>query len=123
MLCSLGGTAFRYKEHQRHMQKFGLQTNRSSHNCTIEVEIAREQASSLGRAGKKLRISLERYEAQRHNVLNESDERAHINEISESVWALMLQREFLGFIENNVNWVRENYIIPDAAIENLGRIG
>jgi len=104
------------------MQKFGLQTNRSSHHSAIEVEIVREQASALGRAGKKLRISLESYEKQRYKALSESEEKSFIKEISENVWALMLQREFLGFIDNNLNWVRENYVIPDAAIAILGRI-
>lgn len=105
------------------MQKFGLKTNRSSHHSAIEIEIVREQASALGRAGRKLRISLENYEKQRHRVLSESEEKSLIKEVSENVWALMLQREFLGFIENNLNWVRENYVIPDAAIAKLGRIG
>lgn len=105
------------------MQKFGLQTNRSSHHSAIELEIAREQASALGRAGRKLRISLEAYESKRHTELSESEEKSLLKDISENVWALILQREFLGFIENNLNWVREHYVIPNAAIESLGSIG
>ena len=104
------------------MQKFSLQTNRSSQHSAIELEIAREQASALGRAGRKLRISLEHYENRRHDILSVSEEKSLIKEVSENVWALILQREFLGFIEDNMKWVRENYVIPDAAIENLGRI-
>ena len=104
------------------MQKFGLQTNRSSQHSAIELEIAREQASALGRAGRKLRISLEYYESQRHKGLSGNEENSLIKEISENVWALMLQREFLGFIEDNMKWVRENYVIPDAAIKNLGKM-
>jgi len=102
------------------MQKFGLRTNRSTHHSAIELEIAREQASALGRAGKKLRISLESYEKLRYKKLDSEDEKRIIKEISENVWALVLQREFLGFIEGNMKWVRENYVIPDAAIRSLG---
>lgn len=104
------------------MQKFGLQTNRSSQHSAIELEITREQASALGRAGRKLRISLEHYESRRHSSLSVSEEKKLIKEVSDNVWALMLQREFLGFIEDNIKWVRENYVIPDAAIDNLGKI-
>jgi len=104
------------------MQKFGLQTNRRSHHSTIELEIVREQASALGRAGRKLRISLESYEKQRHRNLSKKEEQILIKGISENLWALILQREFLGFIEGNIEWVRENYVIPDAAIKSLGKI-
>ena len=104
------------------MQKFGLQPSRSSNHSAIELEIAREQASALGRAGRKLRISLESYERVRHKNLSENEEKPYINEISENVWSLILQREFLGFINDNIKWVRENYVIPDAAISNLGKI-
>lgn len=103
------------------MQKFGLQRSRSSQHSVIELELAREQASALGRAGRKLRISLEHYESLRHCALSENDEKRLIKEISDNVWALMLQREFLGFVGENMKWVRENYLIPDAAIENLGK--
>jgi len=78
------------------MQKFGLQTNRSSQHSAIELEIAREQASALGRAGRKLRVSLEQYECRRHIGLSKNEENILIKEISENVWALMLQRFEMG---------------------------
>ena len=105
------------------MQKFGLQRNSSSHFSAIELEIVREQASALGRAGKKLRISLESYERlirQQPSSLQKLDA---LKNISNNVWELLLQREFLGFTENNLKWVRENYVIPDIAIKNLGKQG
>lgn len=105
------------------MQKFGLQRNSASRHSAIELEIVREQASALGRAGKKLRISLEHFEQLQHLKISSAEEQASIKEISANVWELMLQREFLGFIENNLKWVKENYVIPDAAIESLGKIG
>ena len=104
------------------MQKFGLQRHSSSLNSAIEREIVKEQATALGRAGKKLRLSLESYEKLRDVDRTDAQEQGLIKEISNNLWELLLQREVLGFIENNVNWVRENYHIPDAAIESLGNI-
>jgi len=66
------------------MQKFGLQTNRSSQHNAIELEIAREQATALGRAGRKLRVSLERYEERRYDMLSEKEQQGFIREISEN---------------------------------------
>lgn len=102
------------------MQKFGLQRNRSSLHSAIELEIAREQASALGRSGKKLRLSLERYEELIKQESSVKQRQKLIQEISNNVWELVLQREFLGFVENNLNWIRENYLIPDEAINTLG---
>ena len=96
------------------MQKFGLQTHRSTQFNAVELEIAREQASALGRAGRKLRVSLEHYEKQRHKNLSQEKEQMCIKEISENLWALILQREFLGFCEGNMEWVRQNYFILDC---------
>lgn len=105
----------------RFMQKFGLQRNSSSRHSAIELEIVREKASALGRAGKKLRISLENHEKLSKQKKCINQEQQSIKEISNNVWELMLQREFLGFIENNLKWVTEHYLIPDEAIKNLGR--
>jgi len=104
------------------VQKFGLQTNRSTRYGAIELEIAKEQASALGRAGRKLRLSLEKYETERHKNLNDEQEGELINEISTNVWALLLQREFIGFTDGNIDWVRGNYRIPEAAINSLGKV-
>lgn len=103
------------------MQKFGLQRNSSSRHSALELEIVREQASALGRAGKKLRISLESYEKLIHQQPSFEQKQNALKEISNNVWELLLQREFLGFSENNLKWVRENYVIPDAAISSLGK--
>ncbi|MFT6406867.1 MAG: hypothetical protein ACJAQ6_000277 [Arenicella sp.] len=107
------------------MQKFGLQRKSSFPNSAIELELAKEQASALGRTGKKLRLSLERYQMnQGHdsnleisNTLQASD----IREISNNLWELMLQRELLGFCDNNLSWILENYVVPQAAIDCIGR--
>jgi len=33
-----------------------------------------------------------------------------------------MQREFLGFTENNIKWVTDNYVIPESAINSLGKL-
>lgn len=103
------------------MQKFGLQRTGSSKLNSVELEIFKEKATALGRAGKKLRISLEEYERLITKQANSEKLNQAIAEISDSVWQLILQREFLGFTEKNIDWIREHYVIPDEAISRIGR--
>ena len=100
------------------MQKFGLQRNSSSQFSAIELEIVREQATVLGRAGKKLRLSLESYQQLRDDKKTDD---TLIKEISNCVWELIIQREFIGFINGNIEWIRKNYVIPEEAINLLGK--
>ena len=100
------------------MQKFGLQRNASSRYSAIELEIVKEQATVLGRAGKKLRLSLENYQ-HKHNDIKANE--ALIEEISNNVWELIIQREFIGFVDGNLGWIRSNYVIPEEAIRMLGK--
>ena len=103
------------------MEKFGLRADRTHKNNAIELEIAREQASALGMAGRALRLSLERYQAFLLNVENEkNDSETLIQDISDKLWALILQREFIGFTSGNLEWVRANYRIPEQAIAKMG---
>ena len=103
------------------MQKFGLQRNSSNKHTALELEIAREQASALGRTGKKLRLSLEAYQRSLEHDLSAQQKNKLLTEIANNVWALLLQREFIGFVEGNLNWVRSNYVIPEQAIKMLGK--
>lgn len=103
------------------MQKFGLQRNSSSRHTALELEIAKEQASSLGRSGKKLRLSLEKYQNKLNLNLSPDQRNDLLSEIAENVWALVLQREFIGFVEGNLKWVRENYVIPEEIFNMLGK--
>lgn len=109
------------------MQKFGLQRNSSSRYHAVELEIIKEQASVLGRSGRKLRLSLESYQLMNcqnqglnDNTASSNLEHDAILQISNNVWELILQREFLGFTERNVQWVRSNYVIPESAFKRLG---
>ena len=102
------------------MQKFGLRRV-SNDFAALKLAIAKEQASSLGRTGRKLRLSLERYEIGRHANLTVEEKHTLLEGISNNVWELILQREFLGFIEGNLNWVKQSYVIPSEVINMLGK--
>jgi len=104
------------------MQSFGLRSHRASNNTSLELAIVKEQASALGRVGRTLRLSLERYQAFVDTETNKASGKKLIQDISENVWALILQREFLGFIEENLEWVVANYHIPKQALQKLGSI-
>jgi hypothetical protein len=103
------------------MQKVGLLRNGSTKHTPLELEIAREQASALGRTGRKLRLSLEAYQASLDDDLSAQWGNKLITEIASNVWALLLQREFVGFVEGNLSWIRSNYVIPEPAIKMLGK--
>ena len=83
--------------------------------------MVKEQASALGRAGKKLRLSLEKYQHHLEHDLSLEQENDFFNEIADNVWELVLQREFIGFVHGNLIWVKENYVIPSEALNRLGR--
>lgn len=102
------------------MQKFGLQTNRGSKNSALELEIKKEQASALGRAGRKLRLSLEAYDDKQKTLLDPAEDQRLLDEISANVWALLLQREFLGFNHGNREWLLNKYCIPEGVLCGLG---
>jgi Family of unknown function (DUF6665) len=85
----------------------------------LEFEIAQEQAESLGVAGRKLQASIERYRAavrRRHA----SEREALLNEIASRAWGLMVQRELIGFKQDNVRWMLDNFDLPAAALKQLG---
>lgn len=103
------------------MQKFGLQRNSASQFSAIELEIVREQASALGRAGKKLRLSLEEYQVKLDDGVSRDHRSALLKSIANNVWELVLQREFVGFIDGNLAWITANYVVPKEAIALIGQ--
>ncbi|MEM7359907.1 MAG: DUF6665 family protein [Pseudomonadota bacterium] len=102
------------------MQKFGLQRTSSKLPTPVEQEILKEQATSLGRAGRKLRLSLEKYERLHRTDMPSGARSVMFDEIANAVWELMLQREFVGFTEGNLTWVKDHYVIPVEALNQMG---
>lgn len=103
------------------MQKFGLDSLQSQKHSALELEIIKEQATALGMAGRKLRLVIQAFETAKAHSFPEDNMDLLIHEISESVYGLILQREFIGFIEGNMEWVRKYYRIPDEAVAIFGR--
>jgi hypothetical protein len=101
------------------MQKFGLYRSDKSNLNAIELEIIREKSTALGRAGKKLRVSLEQYH-KRQTSSNTLSEQELLNSISLAAWELILQREFAGFTSGNLEWIQRYYKIPSKALTLIG---
>ena len=100
--------------------KFGRELRRKE-PTPLEEEIAKERASALGRAGKKLEVSLERYRLLRASRATAGELDELLDEIAENLWCLVVQRELVGFIHENLRFVRERFDIPAAAIARMGR--
>lgn len=102
------------------MQKFGLDSLIRDKHSALELEIAKEQATALGIAGNKLKESIEEYRASSAMPLDEDLREAQIRNISERFWALILQREFVGLVHENVDWIKKHYEIPNEVFALFG---
>ncbi|GAB1073850.1 MAG: hypothetical protein SAqTSA_39620 [Shewanella algae] len=83
----------------------------------LEQELMREQAGSLGIAGKKLEQALQDY--RRHHHLSPRKKAEYVSLVADAVYNLMLTRELLGFVDGNLEWVCGQYDIPDAVLRQL----
>ncbi|USD39291.1 MULTISPECIES: DUF6665 family protein [Ferrimonas] len=102
------------------MQKFGLDSLRSDKYSSLESEIAKEKATTLGRAGKRLQQAIDHYYADIDGA-GESQRQSLVEAVTDAVWALILQREFSGFCHQNLEWITEHYDVPQEAISRLGK--
>ncbi len=74
-----------------------------------ELEIMKERASALGRAGDQLAAALKAYA--HAETVQEKD--ACCGDAAYRLWTLMVQREAMGLALNNLGWIRDAYAIPD----------
>jgi hypothetical protein len=84
----------------------------------LEYELMAERANSLGRHGRKVESALhdlKAWDAERHG--DGARERL-LNEASDAVWALFVQREICGL--RNSRDVIQRYGIPDEVLARLG---
>ncbi|ATQ44747.1 DUF6665 family protein [Caulobacter mirabilis] len=79
----------------------------------LQVELAAEQAASLGRAGRRVEATLA---ALREAA--EGDRPAALKAAADAVWGLFIQRELLG--QRNQKPVIEHYGIPAEVLVRLG---
>lgn len=103
------------------MAKLVRDSRSESPTTALDLEIARAQAEALGLAGKKLQESIDRF-----RVSSEWESRAQgreelLDELVSRAWALMVQRELIGFRHENVRWILKHYELPNEALSYLGR--
>jgi len=103
------------------LQKFGLDSLQTGKHSALEREIAKEKATALGIAGEKLRNSIEIYRKAISEAAARPEDRARLlASVSANVSALIIQRELVGLIHENLQWVIQNYEIPDEVLAKLG---
>ena len=96
----------------------------SSRHNALEYEIAREQAGALGMAGKQLQAAVQAYDkhvAQAGLTDGPLSERL-LNEVAEKFYALLLQREFVGIAQNNIEWLERSFKLPAGVMSRLGSL-
>jgi hypothetical protein len=87
----------------------------------LELELAKEKSTALGIAGKRLLDSIVKYRQSSSHQGVASDERDRLLAVvATNIQALIIQRELVGLIHENMQWVVQTYDIPDEAIAKLG---
>jgi hypothetical protein len=92
-----------------------MPSSRHSTPNPLEVEIAAEMASALGRAGEKVERSLARLRAHEPGA---PDRVELLKEAAEAVYAYFIQRELCGMRRHH-DVIRE-YAIPNEVLVRLG---
>jgi hypothetical protein len=117
----LGGTStFAFDSGEPALQKFGLDSLLAGKPSSLELEIAKEKASSLGLTGQKLKKSLASYEKSMRSGVSVAEQERLIDEISNDLSALLVQRELMGLVHENLAWILETNGIPAAVLSRLG---
>ncbi|MCL1073548.1 hypothetical protein [Shewanella dokdonensis] len=101
------------------MFKASLANLRGSKQTVLEREIAKEQSTALGKAGRRLKATLDAYQTDSACQFRRHTEAWHIQQLTDAVYALMVTREFLGFVDCNLEWICQQYPLPQAVLENL----
>ena len=95
--------------------RFGALASRQGSPNPLEVEIAAEMASALGRAGDKVEQTLGRLRAHERGA---PERIALLKDAAEAVYAYFIQRELCGMRRHH-DVIRE-YQIPNEVLIRLG---
>ncbi|MBY5991213.1 DUF6665 family protein [Ferrimonas balearica] len=90
---------------------------REQQQVGIERELMREQSSALGRSGKALREAIVEYRALARNHPRRD---AALARVTERLWQLQMQREFVGFVDHNLDAIVREFDVPAEALTHLG---
>ncbi|MDX1620770.1 MAG: DUF6665 family protein [Nitriliruptorales bacterium] len=88
--------------------------------ANVERELLEERANALGRAGDRLDRALATYRSidGRPDVPRDRVEAA-LTEVRDATYALLVQRDCIGFRMDNLAWIRRHYDIPDRALRRI----
>jgi hypothetical protein len=87
----------------------------------LELEIIKEKSTALGIAGKRLQNSIVKYRQSLSHDGGTSDERCRLlAALAANIQALIVQRELVGLVHDNMQWVVQTYDIPKEALAKLG---
>lgn len=86
----------------------------------VERALAEERADALGRAGARLEDAIDTWQLlQDVGYANDEQVEAALVEIRDAAWSLLVQRECIGFRQDNLGWIRRHYPIPPAAFARI----
>lgn len=86
----------------------------------VERALAEERADALGRAGTRLEEAIDTWELLIEvGHATEAQVHAALVEIRDAAWALLVQRECVGFRADNLGWIRKHYRIPATALRRI----
>lgn len=89
----------------------------------IEYALAREKATGLGIAGRRLQAALDALRAHDARPAARQDatlRRELVLEAAEACWAYVVQREVLGLGIEDAEYVMQAYDVPDEIRRELG---
>ncbi|CDM62965.1 MULTISPECIES: DUF6665 family protein [Rhizobium] len=84
----------------------------------LEYELASARADALGRQGRKMEAALARLASWSPENNHKTDRQTLLDEASDAVWALFIQREICGL--HNDKDVIKRYQIPGEVLARLG---
>ncbi len=94
--------------------------NTSGRMLGVERALAEERADALGRAGTRLEDAIDTWRLLIEvGHATELQVAAALVEIRDAAWALMVQRECIGFRADNLGWIRKHYAIPPEALRRI----
>jgi DNA topoisomerase VI subunit B len=102
------------------VQKFGLDALLHGKPSPLELEIAKERAGALGRTGRRLQKSLDVYAKELGSRARPEKIERMVEEIAAIVFEFLTQRETMGLVHENLEWVLKTYDLPDAVLAKLG---
>ena len=106
------------------MQKFGIDSLKDEKLNALELEMAKEKSSALGIAGKELRRSIELYrQSISADAAAAGGRERLLDAVTTNIQALIVQRELVGFVHENMRWVIQTYDPPKEALLKLGISG